>query len=363
MVWVDTVFSSHLHTYELVYERGENGINAQGPMVPDVAQGKDDESVWLKASAPFSVPSPRTALARRSPTKLPGQDITRPANEDRLEILGIPPSANAGQYPKNRVFKTQGGLLLEMDDTPGSERWQLHHPSGTSIEVGAGGTFTQRMVKQWEEVLETRTTRIGGDDRICTDGSRLEAVNVNSVEDVKQRKVILASEIDLQSRFDFIMEVGSHFFSNVRGYQTFRSGSDTRITAGRELTLTGLVSATMTGALSASVTALAGPLTLLAPGAILLNSTLGAVAITAGTAVNVTAGGAFAVQSAGTATFTAPSVNLVGAVACGEPLSAVPVLKATPDLLAALTMAFTTAGVAGGAATLAAATSAALRAT
>lgn len=342
MVWVSPVYTGSQESYELVYERGTHGADAQGSFIPDVAQGKDDESVWLKVSAPFSVPSPRTALDRRSPTKSPGQDITRPANFDTLEIPGAPTSANAGKYPHNKVIKTQGGFVLEMDDTPGNERWQLHHPSGASLEMTSGGVVVQRSAKVWEETLEHRTARVGGDLRTCVDGNELKSVNVNSIEDVKGRRVLLAGEFDVKTRFDALMEVGSHFYSNARGYHTMRSGAGMRLVSGSDFTATSLVNMSLTASLgAASLTSLTQGVNLtaalavnLVAGGALTATAAGAATITAGGVAAVSASGALNLAAGAEASITAPATVVSSAsISLGGPGAAAPVLLATPALL------------------------------
>lgn len=345
MVWVTPVFTGSQESYELVYERGTHGADANGSFVPDVAKEVDDESVWLKVSAPFKVPSPRVGLDRRSPTKDPGRDITRAANFEALEIPGAPTSANAGKYPHNKVIKTQGGFVLEMDDTPGNERWQLHHPSGASLEMTSGGVVVQRSAKVWEEVLEHRTSRIGGDLRTCIDGNELKSVNANHIEDNKGRRVILASEFDVKTRFDLLMEVGSHIYLSSRGYHTMRSGSAMRLSSGSDFAASSLSNMSLTASLgSAALTSLSQNVILTAAatiqakalGAITMDA-VGATSVKAGGAVEVAAGATLNLAAGGAASIAAPSTVVSSAsISLGGPEAVTPVLLATPELVAFL---------------------------
>lgn len=45
----------------------------------------------------------------------------------------------AAQYPFNRVLKTESGILIEYDDTPGHVRIHVHHPSGSFFEIHPDG--------------------------------------------------------------------------------------------------------------------------------------------------------------------------------------------------------------------------------
>ena len=45
----------------------------------------------------------------------------------------------AARYPYNDVFKTQGGIIIELDSTPGNERVHVYHPSGSRILMNKDG--------------------------------------------------------------------------------------------------------------------------------------------------------------------------------------------------------------------------------
>lgn len=236
-VWVQSVYSAANDTFDLVYERGNMGRDKEGSFAPATARGKDDDSVRLKVSPPFSLPSATAVLERRGPAD---NRVTRPEDTSRVEIPGIPTSANAGTYPHNRVLKTEGGFVLELDDTPGSERLQLHHPSGASVEVYGSGVWSQRSSKKWEEVLEHDTKHVWGDERVRVDGHVTRGIGGNSVEEVSGRKVLLAGEVDYRARFDLLMEVGGMLRQKVTGPAVHRFLNDWRATSGGAVNLSSL---------------------------------------------------------------------------------------------------------------------------
>jgi hypothetical protein len=57
-----------------------------------------------------------------------------------------PESPYAAQYPYNKVFGGESGHALEIDDTPGAERLNFAHRSGTYDETGPDGTKVSRIV-------------------------------------------------------------------------------------------------------------------------------------------------------------------------------------------------------------------------
>lgn len=253
-VFVKSVYSSDGGVYNLVYERGTHGASADGSHVPAVGRGVDDESVTLKVSAPFQVPAAVTGLRKVTPQGLE----RRPANNEKLD-LKIPTSANAGEYPRNKVTKTVGGFVTEMDNTRGQERLQLHHPSGASLEVNASGTLTQRFAKRWEEVLEHDTGRTGGDERRRVDGHVLRSEGGNRVEETAGRRVILASELNLQARFDLLMDFGGRAQLKSKGPIELRSLGDVRILGAGNFRAGGAAGATLSSALGDVTLATASP--------------------------------------------------------------------------------------------------------
>lgn len=65
-----------------------------------------------------------------------------------------PPIPYNAQYPYNRVIETEGGHVIEIDDTPGSERINVHHKAGTFIEIDANGTRVARTKGDVYEIME-----------------------------------------------------------------------------------------------------------------------------------------------------------------------------------------------------------------
>lgn len=42
-------------------------------------------------------------------------------------------------YPYNKVFESEGGVILELDDSPDAKRLRVYHPSGTSVLIDKDG--------------------------------------------------------------------------------------------------------------------------------------------------------------------------------------------------------------------------------
>ena len=63
------------------------------------------------------------------------------------------PPYNA-EYPYNKVQETESGHVFELDDTPGSERINIHHASGTFTEVGPTGTRVNKIIGDEVTIVE-----------------------------------------------------------------------------------------------------------------------------------------------------------------------------------------------------------------
>ena len=65
-----------------------------------------------------------------------------------------PESPYNAQYPFNKVFGSEAGHAIEIDDTPGSERLNWAHRSGTFDEIGPNGTKVTKIVGDGYTILD-----------------------------------------------------------------------------------------------------------------------------------------------------------------------------------------------------------------
>ena len=77
-----------------------------------------------------------------------------------------------GEYPYNKVIQTESGHIIEMDDTPGSERLQVYHKSGTFIEIDANGSMVKRTKGGSYEIVDKNNyVSIRGKTNISVSGA------------------------------------------------------------------------------------------------------------------------------------------------------------------------------------------------
>jgi hypothetical protein len=75
-------------------------------------------------------------------------------------------------YPKNQVFRSESGHVLEFDDTPGYERISEFHKSGTFREIVADGSETIVIVgSRYTIIVGNENVKIEGNCNITIDGN------------------------------------------------------------------------------------------------------------------------------------------------------------------------------------------------
>lgn len=116
---------------------------------------------------------------------IPGQIIdnhdvppeARELNTVNKEQLGPEPSsAYRAKYPYNKVMRTEGGHVIEIDDTPNFERIHIYHKSGTYVEINEDGRMvTKTAGDNINVVAQNNEVYVGGNANIQIKGN----VNIN----------------------------------------------------------------------------------------------------------------------------------------------------------------------------------------
>ena len=69
------------------------------------------------------------------------------------ELFSEPAAPYATEYPYNKVLFTESGHLQEFDDTPGAERINLEHRTGTFQEMHPDGSMVTKVIKDNYEIV------------------------------------------------------------------------------------------------------------------------------------------------------------------------------------------------------------------
>lgn len=85
--------------------------------------------------------------------------LARGTNKLNKKLTGPEPkSAYNAQYPKNQVFESKSGHIIEIDDTDGSERIHIYHRKGTYIEINKDGRVVIKSVDSSIDVTDKDKT-------------------------------------------------------------------------------------------------------------------------------------------------------------------------------------------------------------
>lgn len=112
-----------------------------------------------------------------------------------------PPSQYGAKYPFNKTITTEGGHVIEYDDTPGAERLHFYHRTGTYSEFNPDGSYVHRTVgDDFDIVVQDKTVYVGGNLKIVTDGNAdIQVVGDVSVQSEGAATIVSGTSITLKA--------------------------------------------------------------------------------------------------------------------------------------------------------------------
>jgi hypothetical protein len=116
--------------------------------------------------------------------KFEGLDIQSIATETGEDnTVQEPYYDNASLYPFSHVTETESGHIIQMDDTPGNERINIHHRSGAFFEILPDGSMVRKSAGEngvdWVTVTD-QYVHVKGNQNITVDGNANIFVKQNS---------------------------------------------------------------------------------------------------------------------------------------------------------------------------------------
>ena len=127
------------------------------------------------------------------------EELPTPFETDRKADPRHPSTAYRAAYPYNSVTLTEGGHLIEIDSTPGNERYRIGHKSGTYTEISANGRKVEVVVGHEHKyhkggvtisVDQNYDVKISGGQRISVSGDAHIEVAGNSSSVTKGNSVV-----------------------------------------------------------------------------------------------------------------------------------------------------------------------------
>lgn len=122
-------------------------------------------------------------------------------------------------YPYNKATETESGHIFELDDTPGKERIQLAHRTGTFVEYYPDGSKVVKVVKNnYEIIMADNDVLIMG---VCN-------ITVNG-----KARLYIKSDYDMKVDGNMKTTVKGNMTVDVTGTTTHTSGGNYSVTAPR----------------------------------------------------------------------------------------------------------------------------------
>jgi hypothetical protein len=106
-------------------------------------------------------------------SKVEAFKLTQSADTDPVNIFNFdePASPAKPQYPFNKVYESESGHVIEIDDTADYQRIKEHHRSGTFYEIHPDGSRVLKVVKDnYEVTLGDEYVNVKGTSRVTIEG-------------------------------------------------------------------------------------------------------------------------------------------------------------------------------------------------
>jgi hypothetical protein len=185
-----------------------------------------DEATDITISNPSVAVDPSLTETRQNPldpTAKPGS--ARPSDRYVTPVANEPVDEFKGEYPYNKVYVSEGGHLIEIDDTPDHQRLLEQHVSGTYREMKPNGNYVHKVVND-------NYTIVCGDDFISVEGAAQIVVKGNCQLRVGGFLTVAADAgINVSTKGDFRVKARSINMESTGGNISMKSAKDTLITS------------------------------------------------------------------------------------------------------------------------------------
>ena len=157
-----------------------------------------------------------------------------------------PPTPYAAVYPHNRVYESEAGHIVEIDDTKGSERIHVQHRMGSFVEFHPDGSIVHKNVGSGYVIIErdgfiyiqgAANITVGGDATLKVSGNADIEVSKNLNAKVHQN-----ASIDIENNAN--LKIGNDANIDVEGTTNLRCDDNVNVEANK-ITVVALTSIRM----------------------------------------------------------------------------------------------------------------------
>lgn len=165
-----------------------DGNDAQDPVIMGTIMGVNAEG----AEPTTGFNDPYGVFPREAGTDAGTRALGLDSERVRPVGAGEPEDAYAPQYPYNKVRLTESGHIVEFDDTPGAERINIKHRTGSFIELRPDTSMRTRSKERFDAMTQwivtvtgDATVNVGGNMATTVQGNSTISVGGNSYIDTK----------------------------------------------------------------------------------------------------------------------------------------------------------------------------------
>ena len=165
-----------------------DGNDAQDPVIMGTIMGVNAEG----AEPTTGFNDPYGVFPREAGTDAGTRALGLDSERVRPVGAGEPEDAYAPQYPYNKVRLTESGHIVEFDDTPGAERINIKHRTGSFIELRPDTSIRTRSKERFDAMTQwivtvtgDATVNVGGNMATTVQGNMTSSVGGNSYIDTK----------------------------------------------------------------------------------------------------------------------------------------------------------------------------------
>lgn len=113
-------------------------------------------------------------------------------------------------YPYNKVYESESGHVIQVDDTPGSERLDVFHRSGTFEEIHPNGDRVTKVVRdRYTSILRDDYLHIDGFCDVTIDKALKIIVNKDNIENTPSKNVNFDIEVGKNSNVNLVIRKGN----------------------------------------------------------------------------------------------------------------------------------------------------------
>lgn len=115
-----------------------------------------------------------------------------PVQKEYIEELGEKKTEYAAKYPFNKTITTEGGHVLELDDTPRAERIHVYHKSGAYVEIFPDGSIVTKSMKDSVSVTmnDHSISVVKGDLQIVANEGKIQITSDGDIDMVSKSGVV-----------------------------------------------------------------------------------------------------------------------------------------------------------------------------